>query len=136
MWQENVPLVRRSIGAFNGDGPAGAAASGRGSWPARGGKYAEKVMRSAVARADRGQVIEVLDGGQDRRRVVLGVIDREVTAEQRRDDDRGNPGPRSPLVVRARWAAGLTWWRDVVPAAAVLVVGEHDQRAPGARAVL
>src|SRR5689334_3092092 len=60
------------------------------------------------------------DEFRDRRRIVRRVID-VAPARERRDDDRGDPGAGTPAVALGR--------RDMVPEAAVFIVG-HDDSHP------
>src|SRR5919199_1856825 len=83
---------------------------------------------------ERVQVIALLDRGEDRRRVVLRVVDDEVPAQERRDDEGRDARPRAPLVVRAV-RVSLAGRRNVIPLPAELVVRDDDQRVLGARAV-
>src|SRR5207302_9241486 len=83
------------------------------------------VVYRSIPRTQGGDAPAVFDGREDRGRVVLGVVDDEVAAQARREDQGGDPGAWAPLVVRSGGAA-LSWRRDVVPLAAELVIGHHD----------
>src|SRR5712692_3056929 len=94
-----------------------------------------KVLNGGVARAHGRHAPALLDGGEDRGRVVLRVVDHEVAAQARRDDQGRDPGAGAPLVVRPDGAA-LSRRRDVVPLAAELVVGHDDHGVLPARAAV
>src|SRR5262245_56181413 len=70
----------------------------------------------------------MFDGGEDRGRVVRGMVDHEWAAEKRGEDQRGNARAGAELVVGTGGAV-LAWRRNVVPLAAELVIDDHDQRA-------
>src|SRR5437762_10534776 len=88
-------------------------------------EHGGQIIHRPVARAERRQSVAVLDGRQDRGRVVLGVVDDKLSAQALRDDQRRDPRTGAPHVVRAGDAA-LSGRRDVVPLAAEFVVGDDD----------
>src|SRR5512132_4069448 len=73
------------------------------------------------------EVEPLLDRLEDRAEVVGGVID-EAALDREADGDQRDARPRSPTVADRR--------RDVVPVAAVLVVGDNDQHVAIERAPL
>ena len=78
--------------------------------------------------AAQGRQLEAAgDEAQDRSRVHRRVVD-EAAAGERRDDDRRNARARPPAVALGR--------RDVVPDAAILVIGDDDQHVRPLRALL
>ncbi len=81
-------------------------------------KRSGHISRSSVARAERLQAKPCLDQLQNRRRVVLGVIDKALLGK-RPDHKRRNARTWSPAVDFGR--------RDMIPQPAVLVVGDDDQ---------
>src|SRR6266851_8671720 len=94
-----------------------------------------QVFHRGVSCPQRSEAKALLDGGQDRGRVVLGVVDDEVATQARGDDQARDPGAGSPHVVRSGGAA-LPWGCHVVPLAAELVVGHDDHGVLAARAAV
>jgi hypothetical protein len=86
-----------------------------------------QVVGGGVARAERGQPPAILDELQHRGRVVLGMINVPAPGVGR-DDDRRDARPRPPLIALRR--------RDMVPAPAILVVGDDDRDVGPVGAVL
>src|SRR4029079_5785661 len=85
-----------------------------------------QVVHGDIARGERRETKSSLYGRQNRGRGVLGVVDDEVTAKERRDHQQRNAGAGSPDVVRARSAA-LSRRGDVVPLPTELVIGDNDK---------
>src|SRR4051794_6335118 len=94
---------------------------------------AGEVTHGCVARAERCELPVMLDRGEDRRRVVLHVVDDEGLAQVRRDDERRDARAWAPLVMRAGLAT-LTRRGDVIPLPAELVVRDDEHRVLLARA--
>src|SRR5215212_8135829 len=76
-----------------------------------------------------------LDRGQDRRGVVLRVVDHELAPQSGHDRQCRDARAGAPGVVYAPTAA-LPGRRDVVPLPAELVVGHDHHRVPAAYAAL
>lgn len=72
-------------------------------------KHVREVVRCCVARTERSESKALLNRRQYRGRVVLGVIDDEVTAQERRDNQGGNVRAGSPLIANA-WRTALSRW--------------------------
>src|SRR5438105_3674037 len=82
--------------------------SGRGSL-----ESVRQIVRRRIPLTERCEGEAAFDEFQDRRRIVLRVID-EALLRVRRHDDRGNARARAPAIAARR--------RHVVPSPAVLVV--------------
>src|SRR6266576_4900951 len=88
-----------------------------------------------IPRAEWLQLEPRLDRLEDRRRVVLGVIDAERVHEARCEHERGNARTRTEQVMRA-CDATLAGWGHVIPLTAELVVGHDHHRVLRTRAAL
>src|SRR4029077_2522458 len=78
------------------------------------GEDVREAVHGCVAGTERRKVPALLDRREDRGRVVLGVVDDLVASEERRDDERRDPRPGAPLVVRAGRPT-LAGRRHVIP---------------------
>src|SRR5207244_12174771 len=78
-----------------------------------------EVGDGGVPGAERGHAPAVLDGGQDRRRVVGRAVDHGLLVQLRRDHHGRDPGAGTPLVAGA--GGGVVGRGYVVPGAAELV---------------
>src|SRR6185369_776359 len=76
----------------------------------------------------------MLDGGQDRGRVMRGAVDHEVALEVRRDDERWETRAGTPDVARTGRTHAGRW--NVVPLTTELVVGHDDHGVLGALAAI
>src|SRR4029450_3764891 len=93
----------------------------------------EQTSDRGVALGERSQTEAVLDGRQDGGGVVLRGVDAERVLEHRRYEQRGDAGPRAPLVGDA---ADPVRRSDVIPLAAELVIGNDHQGVRSVRASL
>src|SRR4051794_8765098 len=99
------------------------------------GQHCRKVVHGRVARAERCELVAVLERRDDRRRVVLAAVDDERVLQVRRENQRRNPRSRAPDVVRPV-VVPLTGRRDVIPLTAELVVRDDHHRVLRAAAPL
>src|SRR5688572_4917439 len=86
-----------------------------------------EIVGGRVARAERLQIVALLDEFQDGARVVLRVVDEALLGEWR-DDERRHARAGAPFVDLGR--------RHMIPGPAVLVIGDDDCSAGPKRTLL
>ena len=94
-----------------------------------GGEDVREAVHGCVTSRQRRKAVALLDRREDRRRVVLRVVDDLVPTQERRDDQRRDARPRAPLVMRAG-GVSLARRRDVIPLPAELVVRDDRPSCP------